>query len=59
MLGGFTGVAVLEAGPAESFQGARFLWESAEIACEGAMLETCGSAGRGCTFPVTVSSLKQ
>jgi transposase-like protein len=23
------------------------------------MLETCGSAGKGCTFPVTVSSLKQ
>jgi hypothetical protein len=26
---------------------------------EGAMLETCGSAGKGCTFPVTVSSLRQ
>jgi hypothetical protein len=24
-----------------------------------AMLETCGPAGMGCTFPVTVSSLKQ
>ena len=24
-----------------------------------AMLETCGSAGEGCTFPVTESSLKQ
>src|ERR1700748_520216 len=23
------------------------------------MLETCGSAGKGCTFPVTESSLKQ
>ena len=26
---------------------------------DGAMLETCGSAGKGCTFPVTVSSLRQ
>jgi hypothetical protein len=25
----------------------------------GAMLETCGSSGKGCTSPVTVSSLKQ
>jgi hypothetical protein len=26
---------------------------------DGAMLETCGSGGEGCTFPVTESSLKQ
>ena len=26
---------------------------------DGAMLETCGSAGKGCTFPVTEWSLKQ
>lgn len=41
---GFTGVAVLEAGPAESFQGARFLQESAEIACEARRLHR----GRPC-----------
>ena len=30
-----------------------------DVRIQGAMLETCGSAGKGCTFPVTVSSLKQ
>jgi hypothetical protein len=35
---GFTRVAVLEAGPAESFQGPRFLGESAETACDGQRL---------------------
>ena len=28
-------------------------------ACSRAMLETCGSAGMGCTFPVIIWSLKQ